>query len=280
MMFKLTPWKARSHCDAKNWAQFARRGPFRALFLLTAFVAAYTSWLGQANSEPLPAQVDTALIISIDVSSSVNERRYRLQLEGIAAALEDPSVIESILTGPGGNILVSVVTWADSARLAVPWTLIKGKEDAARLAAKIRAIDQQEGKFTCVAKMMRYVANKVIVRLPTRALKTIVDVSGDGPDNCNSTGLLERSRTDLVTSGTTINGLPILEGRTAEGLDAWYRDNVIGGSSAFIMPANGYDDFARAFRQKFIIEISQLSPTPSDVDGSSENPLLRRIIQR
>jgi hypothetical protein len=35
------------------------------------------------------AGVDTALIVSVDVSGSVDDRRYALQMDGIAAALEE-----------------------------------------------------------------------------------------------------------------------------------------------------------------------------------------------
>ncbi len=243
---------------------------------LVAAIGVCTFCVATAFGEPVPSRVDTALVISIDVSSSVNERRYRLQLEGIAAALEDPEVLRSVLNGPSGNIMVSVVAWADNARLAVPWTLIKSKEDAGILANKIRAITQQDGEFTCLGRMMRYVADKVVVRLPTRALKTIVDVSGDGPENCNSEGMLKLSRSDLIATGVTINGLPILEGRTAKDLDKWYLENVIGGSSSFIMPAAGYADFARAFRQKFVIELSWLDPVRQIVGApAARGPVVR-----
>jgi hypothetical protein len=36
-------------------------------------------------------------------------------------------------------------------------------------------------------------------------------------------------------------------------LDEWYRRHVIGGGG-FVIPANGYADFARAMKQKFVIE--------------------------
>ena len=39
-------------------------------------------------------------------------------------------------------------------------------------------------------------------------------------------------------------------------LDGWYRENVIGGPGAFVLPAHGYGDFGRAIRRKFIVEIS------------------------
>lgn len=65
---------------------------------------------GRAQDMP---EVDTALVVSIDVSNSVDATRYRLQLEGIAKALEDDSVIEAILSGGRGGILISLVMWAD-----------------------------------------------------------------------------------------------------------------------------------------------------------------------
>jgi hypothetical protein len=70
-----------------------------------------------------------------------------------------------------------------------------------------------------------------------------------------------------VRDGITINGLPILEGDEAETLAPWYRDNVIGGPGAFLTPAAGFEDFERAMRQKFVIEVSRagagdLDPAP------------------
>ena len=260
-------------------AVFPARGRWTAC--LVAVAVLLSSWHTPAASDPLPSRVDTALVISVDVSSSVNERRYRLQLEGIASALEDPGVIETILNGPQGNIMIAVVAWSNKAKLAVPWTLVTNEKDAAELAQNIRSIPQEEGRFTCLGGMMRYVASKVVLRLPTRAAKTIVDISGDGPDNCNPDGnVLKIWRDDLVSAGVTINGLPILEGKTAENLDTWYREHVIGGTSAFILPADGYEDFARAFRQKFIIEVSQFLPKHKSFRRHGASPLSKRMSQQ
>ena len=44
-------------------------------------------------------------------------------------------------------------------------------------------------------------------------------------------------------------------------LETWYRENVMGGNGAFVLPANGYGDFGRAIRQKFVVEISG-APAP------------------
>ena len=53
-------------------------------------------------------EVDTALIVSVDVSNSVDAERYKLQMEGIAQALEDPQVIDAIISGPKAGILFSM----------------------------------------------------------------------------------------------------------------------------------------------------------------------------
>ncbi len=74
----------------------------------------------EGGQGPGGVQVDTALVVSVDVSNSVDENRYRLQMEGIAAALEDPGVIEAITNGPNGGILFSMVTWADRPEFALP----------------------------------------------------------------------------------------------------------------------------------------------------------------
>lgn len=207
-----------------------------------------------------PAEVDTALIVSVDVSNSVDEHRYKLQMEGIAKALEDPEVLKAILNGPQGGILVAMVTWADKPRLALPWQRIASASDAAAVAAKVRALPRQTGEFTCVSGMLRSISDKVVPQIPAKALRIVVDVSGDGRENCNPAEAPGAVRDELAASGVTVNGLPILEGDEGPILESWYHDNVMGGPGAFILPAHGFNDFGRAIRQKFMIEISGERP--------------------
>lgn len=226
--------------------------------------------LPQYGNAPTPAigGVDTALIVSVDVSSSVDERRYQIQLEGIAAALEDQGVIDAILSGPRKSILFSVVTWADRPKLSLPWIRIASKEDAFVAALKVRTMRREGGDFTCLSKMLRYVTDKIVPQIPERASKVVVDVSGDGSDNCNAEEPAKAVRDEMNGRGTTINGLPILEGREAATLEGWYRENVMGGPGAFILPAQGFEDFGRAIRQKFVVEISGIMPETQDLEGT------------
>ncbi len=208
---------------------------------------------GQAQG---PAEVDTALVVSVDVSNSVDEHRYKLQMEGIAKALEDPQVLDAILSGPNGGILFTMVTWADKPQVAVPWVRIRSKEDAVRVARQVRLVPRHGGEFTCLARMMRFVSDKVVTQVPAKAVRMIVDVSGDGSDNCNPEEPVSAVRDELVEAKAIVNGLPILEGREAQTLAPWYTENVMGGPGSFVLPAEGFGDFGRAIRQKFVIEIS------------------------
>jgi len=87
---------------------------------------------------------------------------------------------------------------------------------------------------------------------PYKGARRIVDISGDGSNNSGRP--MTMARDEAVADGITVNGLPIL---TMEpGLDAYYRDNVIGGPGAFVVPAANYDNFADAILKKLINEIA------------------------
>jgi len=80
--------------------------------------------------------------------------------------------------------------------------------------------------------------------------------AGSGHDNCNPAVSVDSQRDALVDAGVTVNGLPIREGNEAATIEGWYQAHVIGGAGSFLLPADGYRDFARAIRRKFILEIS------------------------
>jgi Protein of unknown function (DUF1194) len=252
----------------------------RMLAALVVITAAVTINVPPTTAEE--AAVDTALVVSVDVSNSVDSDRYKLQMEGIAKALEDPGVIDAIAGGPNGGILFSMVTWSDRPFFTLPWVRIANKADALAVAQRVRKLPLQGGEFTCMTKMLRSANDKIVPQIPAKALRVVIDVSGDGPDNCNADEPIEKVRDELVANGVTINGLPILEGANAggaggpataavtpnasaisqmpTGLEDWYKTHVQGGPSSFVLAANGYGDFARAIRQKFVIEISGRYP--------------------
>jgi uncharacterized protein DUF1194 len=215
---------------------------------------------GSAGIEGRPERVDTALVLAVDVSGSVDAQRYTLQMEGIAKAFEDRQVLNTILSGPNRSMLVALVEWSNTASLTIPWMLIASAADAHAFAEKVRHAPRTDNAFTCMSRALQLVEGKVLPFAPRPAERIIIDVSGDGHDNCNMSPPVDTIRDRIVAAGGTINGLPILEGDEAATLEAWYRDHVIGGNSAFLVPARGFNDFGRAIRQKFIVEVSARSP--------------------
>jgi Protein of unknown function (DUF1194) len=153
-----------------------------------------------------------------------------------------------------------LVEWSSRAFLSIPWTLITSPGDAEAFADKIRRTPRFDNQFTCLARALQVVRDKVLPFLPATANRTIVDVSGDGRDNCNTSPPVDAVRDQLVLGGVTINGLPILEGDEAATLEDWYMQHVIGGPAAFLVPALGFHDFERAMRKKFLVEVSSRSP--------------------
>lgn len=205
--------------------------------------------------------VDTALVLAVNVSGSVNSARFALQMEGIARAFEDKEIQGAILSGKHRSIVAALVEWSDRPVITVPWTLIASADDARGFAHRIRTSQRGGEQFTCMGAALQAIGDKVLPFVPAPPERVIIDVSGDGSDNCNPRRAVDTVRDDLVASGVTINGLPILEGDEATTLEQWYRDHVIGGRDAFLIPAAGFADFERAMRSKFIVEIS-LSPAP------------------
>jgi len=205
-------------------------------------------------------RVDVALVLAVDVSGSVDDNRFSLQMEGIARAFEDREVQNTILSGQYGTLLVTLVNWSQKPQIAVPWRVIASPADAMGFAADVRRAPRRAEDFTCMSLMMQVVEEKLLPLMPVPADRLVVDISGDGRDNCNPRTAVDSMRDGLVADRVTINGLPIREGREAETIAPWYEQHVIGGPASFLLPANGYQDFGRAIRQKFIIEISGHPP--------------------
>jgi hypothetical protein len=221
--------------------------------------------LGLMAASPATAQapvdrVDVALVLAVDVSGSVDDSRFALQMEGIAGAFEDREVQNTILSGQYGALLVTLVNWSQKPQIAVPWRVIASQADAMAFAADVRRAPRRAEDFTCMSLMMQVVGDKVLPLMPVPADRQVVDISGDGRDNCNPRTAVDSIRDGLVADRVTINGLPIKAGREADTIAQWYEQHVIGGAAAFLLPAIGYEDFGRAIRQKFIIEISGQRP--------------------
>jgi uncharacterized protein DUF1194 len=58
------------------------------------------------------ADVDLEVILSADVSRSIDDAEFKLQRKGYAAALSDPRVLNAIHGRPGGSIGICYIEWS------------------------------------------------------------------------------------------------------------------------------------------------------------------------
>jgi Protein of unknown function (DUF1194) len=204
------------------------------------------------------AVVDVNLVLAIDSSGSVTDDRFLLQEQGFASAFRNPKVIRAIRAGDNQSISVSVVEWTGPTlqELVVPWTLVKDERSAEKLAAMIaNAPRLLMGGGTSISGAIDY-SVKLLARCPYRSVRHVIDISVDGSNNIGRPA--EQARDEAIQMGIIINGLPIL---TVEpDLDQYYRQSVIGGPGAFVIPVRNYNQFAKAILRKLVAEISNARP--------------------
>jgi hypothetical protein len=225
---------------------------------------AAASLVGGARPAPAMADnaVDVLLVLAVDVSRSVDERKAQLQRDGYYAALTHPEVLRVVSAGPLGAIAVSYVEWsgADEQRLVVPWTRVASVGDAGTWVARLRRHPPRSVGWTSVSGAIDF-SRRVLGEAPFEATRRVIDISGDGVNN--SGRLVEEARDEAVAEGITVNGLPILEDRPLPGavpLDRYYEESVVGGPGSFVVAAEDFASFAQAVRRKLILEIAGLRP--------------------
>ena len=203
-------------------------------------------------------RADVALVLAIDVSGSVDNNRFALQREGIAAALESEEVAAAVSNGVNQAIEIAVVEWAEEQRVLVPWIVLRGRDDLKALATRLRGSGRSWVHTMTDPGGGISAAKQLFAAEPLVGLRRVIDVSGDGRQNSGEVATAD-ARDSAVSHGITVNGLPIASGEEPR-IAEWYRANVVGGPGAFLVVADSYDAFAAAFRRKLTLEIAGLMP--------------------
>jgi hypothetical protein len=219
-----------------------------------------------------PNEVDLELILSVDVSYSMDMEEQRLQREGYIEALNSPQVLQAIKQGMLSRIAVTYVEWAGShyQRVVVPWQVIEGPESARAFTDAITKVQVRREFRTSISGAIDH-ARQLFENNGFDAPRRVVDISGDGANNNGRP--VHHARDEALRAGIVINGLPVMTSpsrRNAfdmEALDEYYRDCVIGGPGSFLIPITERSQFLEAIRTKIIREIAS-APLPSDDTGS------------
>ncbi len=256
-----------------NWTSV-----LRAAIALAAFCAP-----APAQTQAPPAEqkndVALALVLAVDASGSVDNRRFELQKQGYAVAFRSPKVLNSIRSLMTQSIAVTMVQWTGPQLhvVVVDWLLVKDEASVNALASAIEAAPRQLfGGGTSISGAIDY-SRLLLAQCPCNPARRVIDISGDGSNNSGRP--VTQARDQAVHDGVGINGLPILS--IEPFLDRYYYDNVIGGPGAFMIPAENYETFADAILKKLITEIAMhgdfrsIAIDPNPLHASQTRPSSR-----
>ena len=222
-----------------------------------------------------------ALALGLDVSGSVDEEEYRLQLDGLAAALRAPQVQEAFLAMPQAPVELAIFEWSglNQHRLLVDWTPVTDAETLGRISARLRGtFGSYTDPSTAIGAAMVFGAGLLDQR--RNCWQHTLDISGDGPANIGpAPGLIP----DAVLGGITINGLVITPAsranttknlRNVKTLLEYYQAQVTRGPGAFVETADDFADFESAMTRKLLRELAGLSLSQaSPVSPPGDEPL-------
>jgi hypothetical protein len=216
---------------------------------------------------PAADKVDLLLVLSADVSRSVDNPKFRLQREGYATAISDPHVLDAIKSGPQQRIALCFIEWSGfgAQRLLIDWALIDGPAAARKFGDQLLELPRSFADRTSISGGIEF-ASAQMEHAPYEASRRTIDVSGDGTNNAGRD--VKLARDEALAKGIVINGLVILSDRpvpwNAEhtnppgGLEKYYQENVVGGPGAFVLVAENFNSFGRAIIKKLIAEIALL----------------------
>ncbi|MDJ0635754.1 MAG: DUF1194 domain-containing protein [Xenococcaceae cyanobacterium MO_188.B29] len=246
--------------------------------------------------------VSVELVLSVDVSHSIDDDEFELQRDGYIAAFQDEEVQEAIKNLPNG-LAVNMQFWGSKDVVDVGWhKLIKNDSDGINnLDSFIQVMDEVErnrnakkvtvngdtvktGGGTDIALAINE-ATELLLNNNYEGQALVIDVSGDGvsddtPYNsgtCSHTHVcppVEEARDKAVAEGITINGLPIVNNQNIDNLtheiDIHYETLVVGGEGAFVEVADDFSNFTTAAKNKILREITEAGERVEDPTSSNE----------
>jgi hypothetical protein len=217
--------------------------------------------------------VDLQVILTADVSRSIDDDEFELQRKGYAAAISNPQFVQAIQSGVHGAVALCFIEWAGPGQQAVvvKWMVIRDGEGATDFAKMLLAAPRSFAGRTAIGDGIDFAAAELAAG-NFAAARRVIDVSGDGTNNSGRPATAARD--DAAAKGITINGLAIINEKTGGiegtflyghthplgGLPSYYRNNVIGGPGAFVRQIVNFDTFAQAMTDKLLTEISGATP--------------------
>ena len=196
---------------------------------------------------------EVALLLSIDISGSIDAGEYAIQTQGLALAMNDAAIVDALVAG---QMTLAVVHWSGVGRqaLVIPWKQMLAPADVAGFAAAAAA---QPRTFiasdTAVGEAIDFSASQFAQVADCQ--HKVIDISGDGPENSGFTDAAASARTHDL--GIEINAIAIEDMGQTDPVTRYYQKWVIT-KGGFVITARGLEDYPRAMREKILREISKV----------------------
>lgn len=194
---------------------------------------------------------EIALVLSIDVSNSVDPAEYLVQTNGMADALADTEIIGALLEG---KIALTVIQWSgvDKQEVSIPWARMTSLAAIQDFAIAARTMPRAFVLSDTAPAEAIYFALDQFAAVPD-CTKQVIDVSGDGTPNSGADVRLARNAAQ--TQGVTINGIAIES--MGQAITGFYQRGLIT-RDGFVITARTHRDYARAIRAKILREVSRI----------------------
>ena len=234
-----------------------------------AFMSACFATVASAESCRL------SLALALDVSGSVDQREYRLQADGLAAALVDDEVKDLLFALPDAPVALAIYEWSASRyqRIIQDWVFIADEATLVRVVARLQGLQRQPApEPTGLGAALSF--GKTLIDTGPACWNQTLDVSGDGKNNDWPTP--QQLREQRLLSGLRVNALVVVEDRDEERagaretgeLPAYFNTQVIQGPGAFVEVARGFEDYSRAMKRKLLKELATQPLGALSGDGS------------
>ncbi|WNJ90505.1 DUF1194 domain-containing protein [Bosea sp. 685] len=255
-----------------------RRWLFGLLSLTAAGLLTGTATKAQQAAAPAE-EVDVALVLALDVSYSMDIDELALQRNGYIEAFRSKELHNAIAKGAIGKIAVTYFEWAgtDFQHIVKSWTIIDTPQSALAFAEELGEAPTRRGRRTSISGAID-LGMALLEKSNVTAMRRVIDISGDGANNDGRP--VTAARDEAAAKGININGLPIMLKQASyfdiDNLDVYYKDCVVTGIGAFVIPIRERHQFVDATRTKLVREIAEM---PRDgealvqkAQSTSQNP--------
>ncbi|MEP1768621.1 MAG: DUF1194 domain-containing protein [Sulfitobacter sp.] len=202
-----------------------------------------------------------ALALGLDVSGSVDAREYRLQISGVAQALNSTAVRAALMEHLQTPVELLIYEWSgpQDMQTLVPWTRISGPAPLQAVIDQLHATERRDEATPGTALGVAMMRGAQHLAQRQACWRKTLDISGDGKNNL---GPRPRDiKHQLVQAEITINGLVVgaeADAAATQELGRYFHTEVILGPEAFVEIATGFEDYATTMEDKLLRELRSL----------------------